>query len=211
MRIQNLTCGSKDYSCNVYLVQGDWDTVSDVNTLIDVGADVSIIPRIKARLSGIGKKRIDQVLLTHGDSDHVQILPDIRAVFNPVVYGSSKLMQVDKALEDGELIKIGDKIFKVVHPDIHGIDSLCFLCQEQGVIFIGDAPIDRCHEKGCYSDKFFKVLEMLTHHNIKEIYPGHGLSILSGANKVIMDSFIRAEKAKNSSTSFRNWSIGIME
>lgn len=204
MRIQNLTCGSKDYSCNVYLVQGDWDTVSDVNTLIDVGADVSIIPRIKARLSGIGKKRIDQVLLTHGDSDHVQVLPDIRAVFNPVVYGSSKLMLVDKTLEDRQLIKIGDKIFKVVHPDIHGIDSLCFLCQEEGVIFIGDAPIHRCHEKGCYSDKFFNVLEMLTHHNIKEIYPGHGLPILSEANKMITDSFARAKRAEKEVTNYGN-------
>ncbi|MBE9547215.1 MAG: MBL fold metallo-hydrolase [Proteobacteria bacterium] len=199
MRIHNLTFGSKDYSCNVYLVQGDWDTVSDVNTLIDVGTDVAIIPRIKARLSGIGKKKIDQVLLTHGDYDHVQILPDIKAVFNPVVYGSNQLMQVDKALENGQSIRIGDKIFKVVHPDIHGSDSLCFLCQEEAVIFTGDAPIHRCHEKGYYSDKFLNVLEMLTHNNIKEIYPGHGPPVLRDASKMIMDSFIKAKKTKKRS------------
>jgi len=196
MRIDNLTYESKDYTCNVYLVRGDWNNVGDVNTLIDVGADVAVIPRIKARLAGIGQKKIDQILVTHGDLDHIKILPDIKAVFNPVIYGSNHLTQVDKGLENGQEIKIGNKMFEIVHPDIHGIDSLCFMCREESIIFTGDAPIHRCHQDGDYTDKFLNVLEMLTRQNIEKIYPGHGPPILNNASEIIMASFIKAKEAK---------------
>jgi len=198
MRIDNLTYESKDYTCNVYLVRGDWNSVGDANTLIDAGTDMAVIPRIKAKLTGIGQKKIAQILLTHGDYDHIQVLPDIKAAFNPVIYGSNHLMQIDKALEDGQKIKTGNKMFEIIHPDIHGIDSLCFLCREESIIFTGDAPVHRCHEEGHYSDKFLNVLEALTKQNIEKIYPGHGPPILNDANEMIMESFIKARKAKKS-------------
>lgn len=196
MRIKNLTSGeSKTYTCNVYLVQGDWDSIDDVNTLIDVGTDVLIIPKIKDTLKGIGKKKIDQVLLTHSDFDHVGILSEIKAVFNPIVYAGSTSQQTDKKLEDGRLIRIGDKLFTAIYAYAHGIDSVCFFCEEEGVIFIGDVPVHMCHEKGSYSDNFLGVIEFLASKDIKKIYPGHGEPILKGAKEMIANSLIKAKKA----------------
>lgn len=197
MRISSLTSGvSKTYTCNVYLVQGDWDGIHDVNTLIDVGTDPLIMQGIKASLQGIGKKKIDQVLLTHGDFDHVGILPEIKAAFNPVVYAGSTLQQGDRKLEDGQLIKIGDKLFTAIYAHAHGIDSVCFFCEEEGVVFIGDVPVHMCHEKGSYSDNFLGMMEFLACKEIKEIYPGHGEPILKGARERIANSLIRARKTR---------------
>lgn len=195
MRIKNLTSGAKGYTCNVYLVQGDWSTVDDVNTLIDVGTDDSVITRIKTSLTGIGTKTIQQVLLTHGDYDHVGILSDIKAVFNPIVYAGSNSRQADRKFEDGQSIRVGDKIFTAIYANTHGIDSVCFFCEEEGVIFSGDVPVHMCHEKGSYPDEFLRVLEFLASKAIKEIYPGHGKPILKGAKEIITDSFVKAQKA----------------
>ena len=70
MKIMNLTKNSKMYTSNVFLVLGAWKTVDDVNTLIDVGRDKSIIRKIENINTGLGKKKIDQVILTHSHSDH---------------------------------------------------------------------------------------------------------------------------------------------
>ncbi|NVM22379.1 MAG: MBL fold metallo-hydrolase [Desulfobacterales bacterium] len=195
MRIKNLTSGAKGYTCNVYLVQGDWDSVDDVNTLIDVGTDDSIIPRIKTSLTGIGKKTIDQILLTHGDHDHIGILSDIKAAFSPIVFAGFTSQLADKKFEDGQSIRVGDKIFAAIYAHTHG-NSVCFLCEKEGVIFSGDVPIHMCHEKGSYPDEFLRFLEFLASKDIKKIYPGHGEPILKGAEEMITDSLIKAQIAK---------------
>ena len=42
MKVFNLTENSEVYTSNVYLVTGDFNALSDVNTLIDVGRDEKI-------------------------------------------------------------------------------------------------------------------------------------------------------------------------
>ncbi|HIJ58999.1 MAG TPA: hypothetical protein HPP56_00070 [Nitrospirae bacterium] len=63
MRIICLNKSKKIYSANPYLILGDWNTLDDVNTLIDVGTDDTIIEEIEQINTGVGKKRIDQVIL----------------------------------------------------------------------------------------------------------------------------------------------------
>jgi len=46
MKITNLTADSKLYTSNVFLVLGEWNTIDDITTLIDVGYDLSIINKI---------------------------------------------------------------------------------------------------------------------------------------------------------------------
>ncbi|MCK4542235.1 MAG: hypothetical protein KAU17_08380, partial [Spirochaetales bacterium] len=64
MRVINLTENSSTYTANVYFVRGSWNAIDDVNTLVDVGRDSKIIERIDAISGGVGKKKIDQVILT---------------------------------------------------------------------------------------------------------------------------------------------------
>ena len=93
MKILNLTTDSKIYTSNVYLITGTWNAIDDVNTLIDVGRDPSVIDKINSASTGVGKRRVEQVVLTHGHYDHASLLPRIREVFNPVVYAFSYFLE----------------------------------------------------------------------------------------------------------------------
>ena len=70
MRITLLHGNQQNYSCNAYLVRGDSNEPEDVNTLVDVGIDGSICGEIENLCTGIGKKKVAQVVLTHGHYDH---------------------------------------------------------------------------------------------------------------------------------------------
>ena len=85
MRITNLTEDSKLYTSNVFLILGTWNTVEDITTLVDVGSDYTIINKIEGINTGLGKKKIDQVILTHSHSDHAAILSKIKDAFNVVL------------------------------------------------------------------------------------------------------------------------------
>ena len=66
------------YSSNAYIVTGDWKRVEDLNTLIDVGSAPSVIDSLQEMATGIGKSKVEQVVITHDYSDHTRILPLIR-------------------------------------------------------------------------------------------------------------------------------------
>ena len=63
-----------DYSCVCYWVLGENNTATDRNTLIDTGSshpdNLAYFLREMARLpKGIGKRSVEQVVLTHGHFD----------------------------------------------------------------------------------------------------------------------------------------------
>ena len=97
------------YSCKVYFVRGNWNAISDINTLIDVGTNDFIIEEILTLSTGVGKKRIEQVILTHEHFDHAGGLMKIKKEFKPHVIAFSKLPGVDEIAYNNMQIKIGDK------------------------------------------------------------------------------------------------------
>ena len=97
MRVINLTENSNIYTSNVYFVNGSWNAMEDVNTLVDVGRDSTIIERIDDISSGVGKKRINQVILTHSHYDHASLLSVIKEIYNPVVYAFSPFLEGPRA------------------------------------------------------------------------------------------------------------------
>ena len=108
MKIINLTEKGTIYTSNVYLVRGTWNTMEDVNTLVDVGMDQAIVKRINESSTGVGKQRVAQVVLTHSHSDHTGILPLIREIFHPRVYAFSPYIGgVDHLLRDGDMVRMG--------------------------------------------------------------------------------------------------------
>lgn len=78
MKVDNLTTHSEVYTSNVYLLTGDWNMLSDLNTLIDVGEAPSIREKIDSASTAVGKLRIEQVILIHNHYDHASILPLIK-------------------------------------------------------------------------------------------------------------------------------------
>ncbi|MEA1972939.1 MAG: MBL fold metallo-hydrolase, partial [Candidatus Cloacimonadota bacterium] len=70
MRITKFPKNEKTYSSNVYLIRGDFNSIKDVNTLIDAGGDDSILAEIEKINTGTGKKEIEQIIFTHDHFDH---------------------------------------------------------------------------------------------------------------------------------------------
>ena len=167
MRIVNLTQSSDTYTSNSYLVTGTWNTLDDVNTLVDVGRDPHVIESIGKIRNGAGQKKVAQVILTHSHYDHVSNLPLIREAFVPVVCAFSPWLEgADRRLQDGQTLKLGDKMFEVIHSPGHSSDSI----QSVG---------------GNYEDEFIQALENICRKDVRAIFPGHGPPQFGDCNGLI--------------------------
>jgi glyoxylase-like metal-dependent hydrolase (beta-lactamase superfamily II) len=191
MKIVNLTYGSEVYTSNAYLLTGTWNALPDVNTLIDTGRDVKIIDAIHNAPTGVGKRKLDQVILTHTHYDHVSMLPKILKEFNPVVCGySPNFDDINHVLKDGEHIQIADLDAEVIYTPGHSNDSLCLYCQGEGIFFSGDTEIIIRTGGNTYEKGFITAIERISGLDITAIYPGHGRPILSDCNKQIRQSLV---------------------
>jgi glyoxylase-like metal-dependent hydrolase (beta-lactamase superfamily II) len=187
MKINNLFELNDTYTSNVYLLTGDWNTLGDLNTLIDVGRDYSILERIDKAPTGVGKQRIEQVILTHSHYDHAGLLPVIKEKYNPKVFAFSQNIDcVDKVLKGGEILKIADRQFEVIHITGHSNDSICLYCEEERVLFTGDTPLIIRSKDHIYEQGFIKVLTYISTKNIDGIYFGHGKPLLNNCNATIL-------------------------
>jgi glyoxylase-like metal-dependent hydrolase (beta-lactamase superfamily II) len=189
VKITNLTDKSTVYTSNVYLVTGTWNAIQDVNTLVDVGMDKSIVNKINEFPTGVGKTRVEQVLLTHSHSDHIGILKLIREAFHPRVYAFSPYIEgVDHILKDGDQLKMGDRIFEVYHTPGHSDDSICLFCESDGVLIVGDTSVEITSSDGCYEQDFVGVMEQICMKDIRTIYFGHGDPKITECKKLLNNS-----------------------
>ncbi|MBI5034479.1 MAG: MBL fold metallo-hydrolase [Chloroflexi bacterium] len=197
MRISNLTDSkSMIYSSNVYMLLGDWSAIGDVNTLIDVGNDPSVIERIRTLPTGVGKRAVDQVIITHGHFDHSEMLEDVRAQFDPIVYAFSPYLTPDVLLKDGMDLRCGDREFEVIYTPGHSDDSICLYCQTDGILFAGDTPVVIRSSDGSYEDRFVWALERITQKEVRTIYFGHGAPLTENANLVLAESLRNVQAAQ---------------
>jgi len=186
MKIKNLYQLCEIYTSNVYLLTGDWNTLEDKNTLIDVGRDPSILKRIDEASTGVGKHKIEQVILTHSHYDHASLLPIIKRIYSPIVFAySSNLQEVDEIVKGGELLQIADRQFEVIHTPGHSTDSICLYCAQEKVLFAGDTPLIIRTKDNTYAPEFIQVLEYLVSKPIESIYFGHGAPLSEDCNGTI--------------------------
>jgi glyoxylase-like metal-dependent hydrolase (beta-lactamase superfamily II) len=196
MKIINLFTKGTQYTSNVYLVTGTWNTLADVNTLIDTGRDPAILPTLMAASTGVGKKRVEQVILTHSHYDHVTLLPLICDMFNPVVRAASPFVErVDVILKGGEQVKVGDRDFEIIYTPGHSNDSICLYCRQEGVLFSGDTPVIIRSTGGTYETEFISALESLCSRDIQAIYFGHGPPVFEGCNEILKESLENVRKS----------------
>ena len=79
--------------------------MEDVNTLVDVDRDPMIVEKIQKAPVGVGKRKVEQVALTHSHYGHAGLLPQIRKAFNKSVYAfSTSLKGVNHLLKDGDTL-----------------------------------------------------------------------------------------------------------
>ncbi len=187
------------YTSNVYMILGEWKRLEDVTTLIDVGSDPSIINAINKLETGIGKKRVEQVILTHCHSDHTAALPAVRKAFNPEIFASSAFADgVDHILKNGDRLRVGECMGEIIHTPGHSSDSISLYIEEVGILFVGDAPvIVRTIDNG-YEDDYVEALKELSRRKIRKIYFGHGEPLLQDTQAAILESLMNARKSRTS-------------
>ena len=189
MRVVTLESSGQVYSSQVYLVLGGASRLEDVNTLVDVGQDPAILSSLERAPTGVGKWPVEQVVLTHGHSDHCALLPRIREAFHPRVFAFSPSIDgVDGLLSDGDTVRMGDETFEVIHTPGHSSDSICLYNEAEGVLFAGDSPLLITSPTATYEAGFLAALKKLCARDVRRIYFGHGAPLSEHCNEKLRES-----------------------
>ncbi|MDD1729105.1 MAG: MBL fold metallo-hydrolase [Methanospirillum sp.] len=197
MQIHNLTSQSTEYTSNVYHITGEYLQLSDQSTLIDVGRDIRVIGELRTIRTGIGKKPVDQIFLTHSHFDHAGLLKEILERYPVPVYAhpQSRIPGIHP-LQDQQIVHIGDNECEVIWGGTHSEDSVCYFCQEKGILFSGDVPMRIYTNDGIYDPAFLLTFERISSYEVKEIYPGHGDPIVDGVRHMLDESYRNLKGSK---------------
>lgn len=197
MRIITLPQHPTKYSCNVYLILGDWNKLEDQNTLIDSGVDDFVLKQLESIPTGLGKKKVSQIIITHEHFDHKGGVKYLKPVLNPTVYAFNKNDDlIDVKVIDGMKIIVGDKEAILFHTPGHSNDSISVYVPSEGILFTGDLPLG-AHSKGdTFTSTYLNTLKKLSLLDVKDIYPGHGMPILGRGLEVIKKTLVFVESSK---------------
>ncbi len=188
MRIHLLRSKVAVYSGNAYLVLGNSNRLEDVNSLVDAGTDGSIIDAIGSIQTGVGKKPVERVVLTHNHFDHAGGLSRIIDAYDPETCAYSAIQGVKRRLLNGEILLLGDELFEVLHTPEHSSDSICLYSPGTRVLFSGDTPLRINSAGGTYGEKFVIFLEDLLRRGVNAIYSGHDSPTLKDGGRLIQES-----------------------
>lgn len=188
MKIVKLDTNPAIYSGNSYLILGTWNKLSDVNTLVDTGSDDYIIRQIDKMNTGVGKKPLDKVILTHSHFDHVGAIKSLKKKYGAEILAIHKFDGVDRVLKEGELLLLGDNYFTVMHTPGHSSDSLCLYCKSDAVLFSGDTSIRIYKQDESYTNEYVESIRALSRLKINIVYPGHGEPITENPEKILHTS-----------------------
>ncbi len=122
---------------NCYLVGGEEIAV------IDPGIDDAAHVR---RIAAAGDGRIRWILVTHAHPDHSPASrPLSRLTGAPILAHAARLrgtrdrdFRPDRTLAEGDLVRGPDFTLRALHTPGHSADHLCFLLEEEGLLFAGD-------------------------------------------------------------------------
>jgi glyoxylase-like metal-dependent hydrolase (beta-lactamase superfamily II) len=193
MKVIQIDPSDTVYSSNAFLVLGSWNTIEDVNTLVDVGDDPAMVDTICTIHTGLGKRKVDRVILTHCHSDHVGNLERVREAFEPEICAfSPHIKGIDRLLKNGEILRLGDQWFEVIHAPCHSDDSIILYNPDEGVLFGGDTPLIIRYPGGTYNEIFKQLLENLTRRDIKTIFFGHGDPLCDDVREILLSSLHNA-------------------
>lgn len=196
MRIIRLPLHPSKYSSNVYFILGEWNKLEDQNTLIDVGIDSLIVQHIEQINTGVGKKKVSQIIITHEHFDHKAGLKFIKPIYQPLVYAYALDELVDVKITDGMSVILGDREAILLHTPGHSNDSISVYVPDEGVIFTGDLPIGGHLTGETFTLTYLNTLRKLSMLEIKDIYPGHGDPLIGNGSRIIKHTLNIVESAK---------------
>jgi len=121
---------------------------------------------------------VKYIINTHDHSDHTASNEDFRSNFGAKVV-AHRLANVNKDISvvDGEVIRVGEIVIKVIHTPGHTQDSICLLVDDKlltgDTLFVGECgrtDLPGGSAEDMYHSLFDKLMKL--DDNIK-VYPGH--------------------------------------
>ena len=173
MKIVALKKSETVYTCNSYLILGDWNRIGDLNTVIDPGIDSYILEQIARTSTGFGKTPVAQVILTHNHFDHAAGVRALKEKYPVRVLAFSDGPLVDELLTDGQFVKAGDGVLEVLHTPGHSTDSICLYAPVEKALFSGDTQLRVRGTGGVYPLEYVAAMQRLGDREIVRIYTGH--------------------------------------
>lgn len=195
MKVVSLMSPTPVYSAYAYLLLGEWNRLEDVNTLIDAGTDGSIVDLLPGIHTGVGKRPVEQTILTHSHFDHAGgVARVVRASPCPVL-AAAPTEGVTRVVRDGEIIRVADRDAEILLCAEHSMDSLCVYVHDEGILFSGDTPLGIRSPGGSYGEDFLVFLQRLSRLPIRAIYAGHDHPVLQDATGQIERTLAAVERS----------------
>jgi glyoxylase-like metal-dependent hydrolase (beta-lactamase superfamily II) len=159
---------------NTYLVGGDEVAV------IDPGPDDR--RHTDAVVTAAGRRRVRWILLTHTHPDHAPGAARLAARTGAPVLAFNRRepsVRVDRALRDGDVVTGRGYRLRVLHTPGHAPNHLCFLLEEERVLFTGDTVLGGMFSvvspaTGGDMAQYLATLDRLRRLRLRAIAPGHG-------------------------------------
>ncbi len=154
------------------------DKSSNKNSLIDAPQAGPILKALKEK-----GWSLDFILITHHHSDHIDAIEELKALFDPIIFGAQKdvhrLPKLDVSLSDKEKFSTGGLIFKCFEVPGHTSGHLAFYCQSEGIAFTGDSLMamgcGRLFE-GSPAEMFKSLQKLISLPDDTMVYSGHEYS-----------------------------------
>jgi len=184
------------YSCNSYLILGDWNRIEDLNTVIDPGTDDFILEEIERLSTGFGKVAVEQVILTHNHFDHVGGSAALKKRYGARVLAFVGGPGVDELIHDGQFLRAGDDFLEVIHTPGHSSDSVCLYAPRAQALFSGDTQLRIRGPGSDYSQGYLQGIERLSGKNIRTVYSGHDEPLTENISETLHETVALVKKSR---------------
>lgn len=177
---------------------------NNVYILIDPGTNQSVIvdcaDEPERILKAVDGTQCVGIWNTHGDWDHLQALPAVLEKLKvPVSIHAADAHNLPRAADhlfvDGELLRVGGVVWRVLHTPGHTPGGVCFYTE--GHLIAGDTlfpggPGNTKREGGDFPLIIQGIREKLfTLPEDTRVYPGHGIDTTIGEEKPHLDEWIQ--------------------
>ena len=184
IRVERLTLGPWESNC--YVVSSGKNGI-----IIDTPAEASKI------LEAVRGLTVGLILITHGHSDHLGALVEVKeALGAPVAVHPEDAQRLpvppDLLLSHEQELPLGTMKLKVIHTPGHTPGSVCFLMGRH--LFAGDTIFPNGPGKTNTPQNFNKIVDSLVNRvfvlpDETIIYPGHGEGTILGKEKQLFAAF----------------------
>jgi glyoxylase-like metal-dependent hydrolase (beta-lactamase superfamily II) len=122
--------------------------------------------------------KVKYVINTHDHTDHTAGNEEVRSAFGAkIVTHQLSCVRKDVGVVDGDTIKLGKVVIKVIHTPGHTSDGICLLVDNKlltgDTLFVGECG--RTDLPGGDSESMYKSLfqKLMKLDDVVEVYPGH--------------------------------------